>query len=66
MIPLPRLAGIDVPDPADLPGFVDRLHDAIASALDSGEETVRPEALAPFTWSAVYRRVESVWRDLLA
>ena len=63
-IELPKLIGVDVPDPADLPAFVDRLREGVASALDSGEAAVLPGSLARFTWSAVYRRVESVWRDL--
>jgi len=62
-IDLPRLIGVDVPEPADLPAFVDRIHEALAAAIDDGEVKVGPETLAPFTWSAVYRRVESVWRD---
>jgi glycosyltransferase involved in cell wall biosynthesis len=62
-IALPRLAGVDVPEPDDLPAFVERLHAAMATALDAGEIDLRPVALAPFTWSAVYRRIESVWRE---
>jgi hypothetical protein len=59
------MAGIDVPDDVGLPAFVRRLGDALVVALRKpplGDPAVeRPAALAPFTWDAVFRRVESVW-----
>lgn len=69
LVPLPRLTGVDRPVPEDLPAFVDDLTAAIATAL-SGLALDDPTgtmagALTPFTWNAVFRRVETVWRELL-
>lgn len=64
LIPCPRLEGSDVPIEADLPAFVD----ALEAALDEGLDLPPPfgsEALSPFTWRAVFRRVERLWRSLL-
>jgi glycosyltransferase involved in cell wall biosynthesis len=62
----PRLTGVDTPHPDDLPAFVDELYRAVDSALDEPvEPTAAAEALQRFTWSAVFRRVETVWRGLL-
>ena len=69
LVDLPRLTALDRPDPADLPAFVDRLELAIERALDAPpigdpRETM-PRALAHFSWSAVYSRVEAVWKSLI-
>ncbi len=68
-VPLPRLIGIDTPLPADLPAFVDQLVDAMARALASpplgDPEQSLPGTLEPFTWRAVFGRVEAVWRMLI-
>ena len=66
MVDLPPLVGVDTPDPAGLPAFVDRLIAALGRAMDRGPvgdpAVALPGALEPFTWSAVFRRVEAVWR----
>jgi glycosyltransferase involved in cell wall biosynthesis len=66
LVPLPRLRGVDEPEPADLAGFTAALGSALAGALDRPPAAPPPAAdLAPFTWDAVFGRVEAVWRDLL-
>ncbi len=69
MVEMPRLETVDRPRPQDLPIFVDRLETALATALEAppvGDPALTmPEALAAFTWDAVYRRVEPVWRGLV-
>jgi starch synthase len=65
LVPLPRLVGADSPVPEDLPAFVDHLTKAIQVALsgpplDDRGSTIS-SALEPFTWGAVFRRVERVW-----
>lgn len=69
MVSLPRLRTIDTPEPGEIPAFTERLARAISSALDrpaigDPAETF-PEALAPFRWSSIFRRVEKVWSELL-
>ena len=65
VVPLPRLTGVDRPDPRDLPLFTERLTAAIETTLN--RDTEDPEfapghdALEPFTWSSVFGRVERVW-----
>lgn len=67
-VPLPRLTNVDVPHADDLPRFVDELHAALAEALRRGpvdfSDPAQCLALLPFTWHAVYKRVEAVWRDV--
>ena len=69
MVERPRLVAVDRPDPRDLPVFVDRLERALEEALDfpslGDPKASMPEALAPFTWDAVFDRVERVWRELV-
>lgn len=65
LVPLPAMAGVDTPDPAGLPAFVDRLSTAIESALDAPPLGDLSETLRPFTWAAVFRRVEKIWTDLI-
>jgi len=66
MVDLPPMTGVDTPDPDGLPAFVDRLAAALERALARGPlgdpVTALPGALEPFTWGAVFRRVEAVWR----
>ncbi len=66
LVPLPRLTGTDRPLTADLPRFVADLTAALSRALDRGEMTEGPAsaALVPFTWEAVFERVETVWHEL--
>jgi len=70
MIELPSLETVDQPHPDDLPAFVDRLEKAIESALDAlpiGDPTRNlPDGLTHFSWSAVFNRVETVWKSLAA
>ncbi len=68
LIPLPRLQNIDSPLAEDLPAFVHDLETAMEVALAKPSllhHTGRlQKALSPFTWSAVFHRVETVWREL--
>jgi glycosyltransferase involved in cell wall biosynthesis len=69
LVDLPRLTAVDQPDSADLPGFVDRLEDVIERALEAppigNPQESMAEALAHFSWSAVYSRVEASWKSLI-
>jgi glycosyltransferase involved in cell wall biosynthesis len=65
----PKLAAIDTPHADALPGFVRRLETGLRHALEApplGDpaETM-PEALASFTWGAVFGRIEGVWRSVI-
>ena len=64
----PRLVGPDAPHPEDLPAFVDALEAALSAALaDPPIDTAAPAfaaALAPFTWRAVFGRLEAIWEGL--
>jgi len=68
-VKLPRLETVDRPRPGDLRAFVDRLEEAIESALDAppfGDPMdSMPEALTHFTWARVFDRVEAVWISLV-
>jgi glycosyltransferase involved in cell wall biosynthesis len=64
LVPLPRLAGVDQPVPADLPRFVDDLVVALRGALEAGTQATAPD-LCHFTWDAVFGRVEKIWRELI-
>ena len=67
LVPLPRLVGPDEPVAADLPAFVDALTTTLAAALEQPPlGAAPPERLAPFTWGAVFSRVERVWREAMA
>jgi glycosyltransferase involved in cell wall biosynthesis len=65
VVPPPRLAGVDVPEREDLPGFVSGLARAIEDALARPPLPDMSAALEPFTWSAVFARIERVWRELV-
>ena len=66
LVPLPGLIGPDEPVAADLPAFVDGLTAALDRALARPPlGAAPPQRLTPFTWAAVFSRVESVWRDLI-
>ena len=45
----------------DLPAFVDRLEAAVAASLED-RAAVAASARDPFSWRAVFERVERVWR----
>ena len=67
LVPAPRLRGPDVPVGDDLPAFVDSLAERIDAALDmplGDPARTMPELLEPFIWSAVFARIERVWREL--
>jgi len=65
----PRMLAIDTPNPAGLPAFTWRLRDALGRCLTApllGDPAVdRREAVAGFTWRAVFSRVEAVWNELI-
>jgi glycosyltransferase involved in cell wall biosynthesis len=65
-VPLPRLTGVDTPEPDDLPAFVEHLEAAISRALDRPDDPPEIDSLRTFTWGAVFERVETVWRALVA
>jgi glycosyltransferase involved in cell wall biosynthesis len=69
LVETPRLVGPDVPRAEDLPAFVFALEAALrASLADPPVDTASPRflaALGPFTWKAVYCRVEAIWKMLL-
>ena len=69
LVELPTMTGVDTPVEAALPAYVDRLTTGIQRALDApplGDPAkTMPEALASFTWSAVFKRIERVWRLLI-
>ena len=70
LVESPRLVGPDVPDPNDVAGLVDRLEQAIESALARTTASDETPAFAPdldqFRWHAVFRRIEQVWNELIA
>ena len=66
LVDLPPMAGIDTPDAAGLPAFVDRLARAVACAVDAGPARDRAAALEALSWRAVFGRIEHVWRRSIA
>jgi hypothetical protein len=67
-VPLPRLVGADTPLPADLPEFVARLAEALERQLAAGIECRRatePDGrLKPLSWSGVFERMQTEYRQL--
>ncbi len=65
LVDLPPMRTVDTPEPNHTPAFTRRLTEGLDTAL--GKPPARPPkgALAPFTWKAVYDRVEAVWSDLM-
>ncbi len=67
-VPLPRLTGPDTPAAADLPGFVERLAEALnrqlARSLECRRVVDADERLKPLTWSGVFSAVQAAYRDL--
>ncbi|MCA8913035.1 MAG: glycosyltransferase, partial [Planctomycetes bacterium] len=63
LVKLPRLQGPDTPVQADLPRFTDDLQGALARAIAKGPLPDDLE-LEPFTWNAVFQRVENIWLEL--
>jgi len=64
LVDLPALEGPDEPVAADLPAFVARLEAALSEALGAARAADGAGDLTPFTWGAVFARVETVWRAL--
>ena len=68
-VALPLMEGVDRPCAQALPDFIRQLETALATALDFGPlPTAEPSfaaALEPFHWSAVFSRVEAMWRDAM-
>jgi len=69
LVPLPAHSKLDHPDPENPAAFVDDLETAIETALNApppDRNVYTPDGLlAPFTWAAVFKRVEKVWKELL-
>jgi glycosyltransferase involved in cell wall biosynthesis len=69
LIAPPSMAGVDRPEPAALPEFTSRLATCLAQQLAAPPLDRSPEStaarLSPFTWSTVFRKIETVWRELL-
>ena len=64
-VPLPRLIGADKPESADLPRFTQDLANALSRQLDNavqcGSAASAACRLEPFSWLAVYKRVEKFY-----
>ena len=61
---LPRLEHVDKPLPEDLPAFVVALKATLLRALKDEVPSTYPE-LSLWTWGAVFKRVQEVWKTLL-
>ncbi len=65
LVPLPPLIGIDRPSPSERGDFVAKLTSTLARSVDAARTQTSPslpaEALAPFTWNRVFRRIEALW-----
>ena len=66
-VELPEMEKIDQPTAGALPGFAKDLSDTLQQALDapsphSGKDP--GDLLAPFTWRAVFKRIEAAWLSL--
>lgn len=66
LVSLPRLTDSDRPVAADLPQFVAELARTLVAASDhrARDDGPPPAALAPFTWEAVFARVQRIWQQL--
>jgi glycosyltransferase involved in cell wall biosynthesis len=69
LVELPMMAAIDTPVEAEVPAFVRRLETGLRHALDAAPPgdpaATKPQALASFTWGAVFGRIERVWRAVI-
>jgi len=69
LVPLPRMSQTGGAEPEDPVGFVEGLKTAIEKSLAAPPP--RPDMpgvrkiLVDFTWSAVFKRIEPVWRGLI-
>lgn len=66
LVDLPRLRTVDDPEPDDIPALVERLAASLDAALHKPPADPSGDTLAPFTWKAVFARVETIWSELLA
>lgn len=64
LVALPGMSAVDTPLRQDLPPFAERLEAALARALRR-DDPVAAVKLDEFTWQAVFRRVERVWRGMI-
>jgi len=65
-VPAPGMDGVDRPRTSDLPEFTRRLARELQAALETGPVD-RPERhVSEFGWTAVFDRLDAVWRELLA
>lgn len=72
-IPLPRMHGIDTPYKEAEDNFVAMLHDAIKQQLERSSKVscrIQPPAgirtiLQYYTWDNTFKRIESVYKDIL-
>lgn len=68
LVPLPRMQSLDVPLEEDLPAFVNKLSTAIETVMQKSPASellsTDDKSLDAFTWKAVFRRVERVWREV--
>ncbi len=66
LVSMPGLKDADIPLEQDIPAFVEELTDTLDMALDAPpvDTTAATFAgsLTPFTWRAVFERVEKVWK----
>lgn len=65
VIPMPELEGPDRLAGGARAGFVAGIEAALEAALAQGAAALpEPERLAPFTWRAVFARVEAIWNEV--
>ena len=65
LVPLPPLVSVDKPEPRALPQFEEDLARAISLAIKKGKLTEDEKLLSPFTWRAIFQKIESQWQKLL-
>jgi glycosyltransferase involved in cell wall biosynthesis len=66
LVPQPAMRTVDEPRDEALGPFTAALERALGKALDAGPLAGASAALlAPFTWAAVFGRVEGIWHGLL-
>jgi len=66
LVPLPPMASIDKPKPEALPKFVTELAIALEEAMQASTTRADAVSLEPFTWGAVFGRIEKIWSRLSA
>ncbi len=68
LVPMPALETVDRPQPGAIEPFVDHLTEALLASMTAPplDPSGLAERLRPFTWSAVFHRVEGAWRDVIA